>query len=56
MKRIFRPHIDKKERLLRGAGALALLAGAAYAFATVAWLGLVLSAGGAFLAFEAVRG
>ena len=56
MKPLFSRNIDKKGRLLRGVGALALLVGAAFGFAVSVWLGLALLASGVFVAFEALRG
>ena len=56
MKPIFSRNIDNKGRLVRGLGALALLVGAGFGFTVSPWLGLVLLASGAFVAFEALRG
>lgn len=56
MKPIFSRNIDNKGRLIRGLGALALLAGAGFGFTVSLWLGLVLLAAGLFVAFEALRG
>jgi len=52
----FAPNLDGKGRLLRAVLALALFIGAGFAFTSSIWLGLVLIAMGAFVAFEAVRG
>jgi len=56
MKPFFSRNLDNKGRLVRGLGALALLAGAGFGFAASVWLGIVLSASGLFVAFEALRG
>ena len=56
MKTFLTPNIDHKGRLVRGFGALALLAGAAFAFIVSAWLAVGLIALGLFVAFEALRG
>lgn len=56
MKSFFSRNIDNKGRLIRGLGALALLAGAGFGFATSIWLGIALLASGVFVAFEALRG
>lgn len=56
MKTFFRPNISGPGRLVRGAGALALLAGAAWGFTVSPWLGASLLASGLFVAFEALRG
>jgi len=56
MKPLFARNIDNKGRLIRGLGALALLVGAGFGFTLSVWLGLVLLATGAFVAFEALRG
>jgi hypothetical protein len=56
MKPLFSRNIDNKGRLIRGLGALALLVGAGFGFTLSVWLGLVLLAAGAFVAFEALRG
>ena len=56
MKPFFSPNIDNKGRLIRGFGALALLVGAGFGFSVSVWLGIVLTASGVFVAFEALRG
>ena len=56
MKPLFSPNIDNKGRLIRGFGALALLVGAVFGFSVSVWLGIVLTASGVFVAFEALRG
>ena len=56
MKPFFSPNIDNKGRLIRGFGALALLVGAGFGFSLSVWLGIVLTASGVFVAFEALRG
>jgi len=56
MKPIFARNIDDKGRFVRGFGALALLVGAGFGFTLSVWLGLLLLAAGAFVAFEALRG
>jgi hypothetical protein len=56
MKPIFSRNIDNKGRLIRGLGALALLAGAGFGFTVSPWLGGGLLASGLFVAFEALRG
>jgi len=56
MKPFFTPNITGKGRLLRGGGAVALLAGAAFGFMTSILLGVALLASGIFVAFEALRG
>jgi len=56
MKPFFNRNIDRKGRLVRGLGALALLATAGYGFTVSTWLGLVLLAAAGFVAFEALRG
>ena len=56
MKSFLTPNLDNKGRLLRGIGALTLLIGAAFGFTMSVWLGLVLLASGAFVAFESLRG
>jgi hypothetical protein len=56
MKPLFSRNIDNKGRIVRGIGALALLAGAGFGFAASIWLGIALLASGVFVAFEALRG
>lgn len=56
MKPIFSRNIDTKGRLVRGSGALLLVVSGGFGFTLSVWLGLVLSATGAFVAFEALRG
>lgn len=56
MKPISSRNIDNQGRLVRGLGALTLLAGAAFGFTVSPWLGFVLLASGVFVAFEALRG
>ena len=56
MKAFFSRNINSKGRLVRGIGALALLASAGFGFAASVWLGLALLAPGVFVAFEALRG
>ena len=56
MKPLFPRNIDNKGRLVRGGGALALLIGAGFGFTVSVWLGGLLLASGAFVAFEALRG
>ena len=56
MKSFFSRNIDRKGRLVRGLGALLLLIGAVFGFNVSVWLGIVLLATGAFVAFEALRG
>ena len=56
MKPFFSPNIDNKGRLIRGFGALAMLVGAGFGFSLSVWLGIVLTASGVFVAFEALRG
>ena len=56
MKTLFSPNIGTKGRLVRGCGALALLASACFGFALSVWLGAVLLASGAFVLFESLRG
>ena len=56
MRPIFSRNIDNKGRLVRGLGALALLAGAGFCYKLSVWPGLVLLAAGVFVAFEALRG
>jgi len=53
--RFFAPNISTKGRVIRGIIAVALFAGAGFAFAHSAWLGGFLAASGAFTAFEALR-
>ena len=55
MKDYFSPNIGNKGRLVRGLGALALLAGAGLGFTVSMWLGILLLASGAFVLFEALR-
>ncbi len=56
MKEFLLPNIGNKGRLVRGIGALLLLAAAAFAFTVSTWLGLVLATCAAFVLFEALRG
>ena len=56
MKSLFQPNLETKGRLVRGAGALVLLAGAWFALGISIWLGLALLASGGFVLFEALRG
>ena len=56
MKTLFSPNISNKGRLVRGCGALVLLAGACLGFTISVWLGAVLLASGAFVLFESLRG
>ena len=56
MKSFLSPNIDNKGRLVRGLGALALLAAAGFGFTMSVWLGIILLASGTFVAFEALRG
>ena len=52
----FAPNIEKKGRLLRGLGAVALIIGGLGALKFSCLLSLTLLAGGAFVLFEALRG
>lgn len=56
MKPWFKPNIDGAGRIARGITALLLLVGAYYAWQPMRWLGIVLLASAAFVAFEALRG
>jgi hypothetical protein len=56
MKPLFSRNIDNKGRIVRGVGALVLLAGAVFGFKLSMWLGMALLAVGIFAAFEAIRG
>ena len=56
MKRLFSPNIDNRGRIVRGCGALVLLAGAGFVFTVSVWLGAVLLGAGAFVLFESLRG
>jgi hypothetical protein len=56
MKHGFSPNLDRRGRLVRGVGALALLAGAGFGFTVSVWLGVALAIAGAFVLFEALRG
>ena len=56
MRPLFTRNIDNRGRWVRGFGAMALFIGAAFGFTVSLWLGLILLASGAFVAFEAVRG
>ncbi|MFO1488119.1 MAG: DUF2892 domain-containing protein [Verrucomicrobiota bacterium] len=56
MKPLFERNISGTGRIVRGLGALGLLAGAWFGFGVSPWLGLVLLASGAFVMFEALRG
>jgi hypothetical protein len=56
MKTFFARNIDNQGRVLRGLGALGLLAGAGFAWRISPWLTLVLGLAGVFVLFEALRG
>jgi hypothetical protein len=56
MKPFFARNLSNTGRLVRGLGALALLAGAGFGFFVSVWLGVGLAAGGLFVLFEALRG
>lgn len=56
MKRRFTPNISNTGRLIRGAMALAIFIGAAFAMNYSIWLGIPLVLMGGFVLFEAVRG
>ena len=56
MKKLFTPNITNKGRLVRGIWALLFFVGAGCGFSVSLWLGLVLTASGAFILFEALRG
>jgi hypothetical protein len=56
MKRFFAPNVDRKGRIARGLMGLALLAAAAFSFATSVWLAGLLAAAGVFALIEAIRG
>ena len=56
MRSLFSPNIGNKGRLVRGCGALVLLAAAGFGFTVSVWLGAVLLGAGAFVLFEALRG
>lgn len=56
MKPWFTPNIERAGRIARGITALLLLAGAYFAWQPVRWLGILLLASAAFVAFEALRG
>ena len=52
----FAPNLERKGRLIRAAGALALLAGAAIVFPLSRVAAVALAIGGLFVLFEAARG
>jgi hypothetical protein len=56
MKPLFTRNISNTGRVARGLGAVALFAGAAFAFFASFWLGVVLAIAGGFVMFEALRG
>lgn len=56
MKQFLSPNIDRTGRIVRGITAAILIAGSAYAFTKLIWLGILLLASGIFVAFEALRG
>ena len=56
MKPLFSRNIGNTGRLVRGLGALALIAGAGFGFFVSVWLGAVLAVLGVFVLFEALRG
>ena len=56
MSRFLAPNLDRKGRLARGLMGLALLVGAAFAFAQCVWLAVLLGAAGVFAGIEAFRG
>ncbi len=56
MKPLFPRNLSTTGRLVRGLGALALLAGAGFGFFVSVWLGVGLAALGLFVLFEALRG
>lgn len=56
MKAWFTPNIGGAGRIARGITALLLLAGAYFAWQPMRWLGILLLASAAFVAFEALRG
>ena len=56
MKQFFKPNITNRGRLARGLLALLFFVGAGFGFSVSLWLGLVLTASGAFILFEALRG
>jgi hypothetical protein len=56
MKTLFPRNIGTKGRIVRGLTAALLFAGAGVAFAFLPWLGWILTASGAFVLFEALRG
>lgn len=56
MKPLFARNLSNTGRLVRGLGALAMLAGAGFGFLVSVWLGVGLAVGGLFVLFEALRG
>jgi len=53
---LFRPNLNAKGRLIRGAGALGLAAGALFTWTHSHPAALAMAAASAFVAFEAARG
>ena len=56
MIRFLTPNISGTGRLIRAAGAAAMLVGAWFAWPSVRWLSGLLLVSGAFVLFEALRG
>jgi hypothetical protein len=54
--KFFAPNLDSKGRLLRAAGAAALIGAGLWLHETGGWLCFALVAAGGFVLFEAVRG
>ena len=56
MKPFFSPNLERKGRIVRALGGIALLVGGVIVWPSVLWVGIVLLGFGGFVIFEAFRG
>lgn len=56
MNKFFSPNLDRRGRLCRGIGGLAVLAGGLLVCSHSVWAGVALILAGGFMLYEAVRG
>ena len=56
MKPFFSPNLERKGRIVRALGGIALLVGGVIVWPSILWVGIVLLAFGGFVLLEAFRG